>query len=440
MVIKKILKEWEGAYTANKGENVTVSYTAMLEDGTVLEKRGIDETQPLKFVTDEEQVITGLDRAVATMKKGEKAIISIHPDYAFGNVECESMRHEIRTSTNAMTSVPKLLKFMRPHYGTLKAYYETMTASLKEPISVALSTVGEDGKPSARVVLLKGLDKDEFVWFTNYGKEGFAASSYASGFGAIYLSVGGMLLYVLSFALGAGPILCLLMSEILPGKIRTEAMTICLVVHWVINFFVGLFFLRLLEQMGAQLLYDIFGAFCLLAVGCKSEICIWSTSYSGNTTSARSGTISYVGSLFRGSGIRYILVDFLRSQNGEHVSDLTWSPDGRYLASASYESSSFIVWYVTQGVGSPIRRGLGGISMLKWSPTGDYFFASKFDRTFYLWKKITWTSEQWSSTSSGFVKCATWDPDGRMVLLAFYNFSVMIVQFKQWDPGVILEP
>jgi len=34
-----------------------------------------------------EQVITGLDRAVATMKKGERAIISIHPDYAFGNVE-----------------------------------------------------------------------------------------------------------------------------------------------------------------------------------------------------------------------------------------------------------------------------------------------------------------------------------------------------------------
>lgn len=32
-------------------------------------------------------MITGLDRAVATMKKGERAIISIHPDYAFGDVE-----------------------------------------------------------------------------------------------------------------------------------------------------------------------------------------------------------------------------------------------------------------------------------------------------------------------------------------------------------------
>lgn len=34
------------------------------------------------------------------------------------------------------------------------------------------------------------------------------------------------------------------------------------------------------------------------------------------------------------------------------------------------------------GLGTPIRRGLGGISMLKWSPTGDYFFAAKL---YCLW-------------------------------------------------------
>jgi len=33
-----------------------------------------------------------------------------------------------------------------------------------------------------------------------------------------------------------------------------------------INFFVGLFFLRLLELIGAQLLYTIFGSCCLVAV------------------------------------------------------------------------------------------------------------------------------------------------------------------------------
>ncbi|XP_028796053.1 peptidyl-prolyl cis-trans isomerase FKBP62 [Neltuma alba] len=86
-VLKKILREGEGSVTANEGAIVTISYVAKVEDGPIFEKKGIDETKPLEFITDEEQVIVGLDRAVATMKKGEKAIVSIHPDYAFGSIE-----------------------------------------------------------------------------------------------------------------------------------------------------------------------------------------------------------------------------------------------------------------------------------------------------------------------------------------------------------------
>ncbi|OIW18041.1 hypothetical protein TanjilG_00321 [Lupinus angustifolius] len=176
----------------------------------------------------------------------------------------------------------------------------------------------------------------------------------------------------------------------------------------------------------------------MLAVGSKGGICIWAASYPGNAAPVRSGAASFIGGLSRGLGIRYILVDFLRSQQDEHVSALTWSPDGRYPhnSSASYESSSFTVWDVAKGVGTPIRRGLGGISMLKWSPTGDYFFASKFDGTFYLWETNTWTSEQWSSTS-GFVKGATWDPDGRMILLAFSESSTLgSVHFSSKPPSL----
>ncbi|RDY09202.1 Aladin [Mucuna pruriens] len=167
----------------------------------------------------------------------------------------------------------------------------------------------------------------------------------------------------------------------------------------------------------------------MLAVGCKGGICMWAASYPGNAASVRSGAASFLGSLSRSSGNRYILVDFLRSPYDEHVSALTWT-------SASYESSSFTVWDYAQGVGTPIRRGLGGTSMLKWSPTGDYFFASKFDGTFYLWETSTWTSEQWSSTS-GFVKGATWDPDGRMILLAFSESSTLgSVHFASKPPSL----
>ncbi|KAL6330884.1 hypothetical protein AAG906_009312 [Vitis piasezkii] len=92
------------------------------------------------------------------------------------------------------------------------------------------------------------------------------ASSFISGSGAVFISVSGMLLFVLTFALGAGPVPGLLLPEIFPNRIRAKAMAVCMSVHWVINFFVGLLFLRLLEQLGPQLLYSMFCTFCLMAV------------------------------------------------------------------------------------------------------------------------------------------------------------------------------
>nr|GME03947.1 pyridoxine/pyridoxamine 5'-phosphate oxidase 1, chloroplastic-like [Ipomoea batatas] len=55
-----------------------------------------------------------------------------------------------------------------PFYQFQKWFDDAMAAGLKEPNAMALSTTGKDGKPSSRMVLLKGVDKDRFVWYTNY--------------------------------------------------------------------------------------------------------------------------------------------------------------------------------------------------------------------------------------------------------------------------------
>ncbi|XP_051141521.1 aladin [Andrographis paniculata] len=171
-----------------------------------------------------------------------------------------------------------------------------------------------------------------------------------------------------------------------------------------------------------------------LSVACKGGICMWAASYPGNVPSVRSGVTSSLP--LRGSAARWTLVDFLQTSNSEQISALSWSPDGRYLASASFESSSFTIWDVSQGVGTPFRRGLGGISMLMWSPSGDYFFVAKFDGTFYLWETNTWTSEPWSS-KNGFVTGATWDPDGRMILLSFSESSTLgSIHFASKPPSL----
>ncbi|XP_051149114.1 probable plastidic glucose transporter 2 isoform X3 [Andrographis paniculata] len=84
---------------------------------------------------------------------------------------------------------------------------------------------------------------------------------------SFYLSVGGMLLFVLLFAVGAGPVPSLLLPEIFPNRIRAKAVAFAMSVHWVFNFLVGLLFLRLLDQLGPATLYSMFCTFCLMAVG-----------------------------------------------------------------------------------------------------------------------------------------------------------------------------
>lgn len=45
---------------------------------------------------------------------------------------------------------------------------QALQAELPEPNAMTLATVGEAGRPSTRVVLIKGLDARGIVWYTNY--------------------------------------------------------------------------------------------------------------------------------------------------------------------------------------------------------------------------------------------------------------------------------
>jgi pyridoxamine 5'-phosphate oxidase len=56
-----------------------------------------------------------------------------------------------------------------------KWFNEALKAELHEPTAMALATATHDGRPSARIVLMKGFDSNGFVFYTNYlsrkGKE-----------------------------------------------------------------------------------------------------------------------------------------------------------------------------------------------------------------------------------------------------------------------------
>ncbi len=62
-------------------------------------------------------------------------------------------------------------------------FNEALNAAVLEPNAMTLATVGFDGRPCARIVLLKGIEENGFIFYTNYdsnkGKQ-LRANPYAS--------------------------------------------------------------------------------------------------------------------------------------------------------------------------------------------------------------------------------------------------------------------
>ena len=59
---------------------VAVDLVGSLEDGTVF-----DDRKGHAFVTDDEQVVKGLDKVVMELKKGEKCLATIPPEHGYGD-------------------------------------------------------------------------------------------------------------------------------------------------------------------------------------------------------------------------------------------------------------------------------------------------------------------------------------------------------------------
>ncbi|KAJ0970735.1 hypothetical protein J5N97_018694 [Dioscorea zingiberensis] len=97
------------------------------------------------------------------------------PDPGVQKFALESMRQEIRSSTSSMTSVPKPLKFLRPHYGTLKAYFEMVMddsdlkcRSTLLIYSVLALTMSAEGERESLKYRLLGSEGDIGSWGHEY--------------------------------------------------------------------------------------------------------------------------------------------------------------------------------------------------------------------------------------------------------------------------------
>ncbi|KAK8557690.1 hypothetical protein V6N12_009917 [Hibiscus sabdariffa] len=77
------------------------------------------------------------------------------------------------------------------------------------------------------------------------------------------LSILGTLMYIFTFAIGAGPVTGLIIPELSSSRTRGKIMSFSFSVHWVCNFMVGLLFLELVERFGVGAVYAGFGSVSL---------------------------------------------------------------------------------------------------------------------------------------------------------------------------------
>ena len=85
--VKIIILEEGNGDMAKSGDTVAMNYTGKLADGTVFDSNidpKFNHMQPFVFTIGVGQVIRGWDVGIAGMKVGEKRILEINPDYAYG--------------------------------------------------------------------------------------------------------------------------------------------------------------------------------------------------------------------------------------------------------------------------------------------------------------------------------------------------------------------
>jgi WD40 repeat protein len=102
------------------------------------------------------------------------------------------------------------------------------------------------------------------------------------------------------------------------------------------------------------------------------------------------------------------------------VRTLEWSPDGRFLATASHGSGGeLVIWDSTSW--KPIAtRHLGfGIS-LSWSPDGAKLAAADWGRTIFIWSATTWNVTNTIIDTYGILS-VQWNPKGNELASGMYG-------------------
>lgn len=128
-------------------------------------KGGGKEKEAEELSEEDASLKEGLELAVTRLSEADSTLYQQALDHLI---------NEIRSSTSSMTSVPKPLKFLRPHYDTLKAVYESWSSEvelkpkLADVVSVLAMTMAPQGSRESLKYKLQGTMVDIASWGHEY--------------------------------------------------------------------------------------------------------------------------------------------------------------------------------------------------------------------------------------------------------------------------------
>ena len=108
-------------------------------------------------------------------------------------------------------------------------------------------------------------------------------------------------------------------------------------------------------------------------------------------------------------------------QHTSHVSDLAFSADGRFLASASFDATVVVYQMSTMSEVSVLRGHRGLVKGVTWDPVGNYLASQGDDRTVRVWRTNDWAEEACveapyaMTNDTCFSRRLAWSPDGSMI-------------------------